>query len=151
MMEYFFPCLAIISIVYNLIKNKAFLATVLMIFLVVIITYGTNIKALMPSAEMRDVLKRMSFIVPSLLLVVITIIFGIKEKLSQRKIALVMIIILFAIMDFLSMPNYGGAIKEEGEYFKDNLELYISLVSVLLLQGNLCIHYVCQKLPEKNQ
>lgn len=137
---------AIIGIIYNMLKNKEVILTIFITIVSILITFIFNIRSFIFIATDEymggifiDIFFWISFII-----IISMIIFKMKYKLKTKNISFTLAILFMIILYLLSevIFNYGGLIIPDKQ---DIIEAYINYLMILILQINLFINFISQR------
>ena len=137
----------IILLINNLFINKKVLLTTISVLLTIFITYVFNANCLNYEGGFVGI-NNVIFLLLSVIFSVIMVIIKFVKKIKIDIYFIASIVMLFIINAF-TFNTFGG-LKLEGEaYFYRNFNAYINTLSLILIQVNLIINFICSKTENK--
>lgn len=145
-MKYILVLTSVVMIIFNIIKNKKTVLTIVVTLLGIFLTYFLNITRLIYSNSERIVgINNTVFFILSIIIVLLSIFMKIKYKFKKRNISFLLIIMLCMVFYFFNLPFAGGLSLDGGSYFEWNFNAYITVLLFLIIQINLFVNYISQK------
>lgn len=135
--------ICIVLILNNIIKNKKIILTMCSTIFTILVTYIFNIKKLSYLGGIVGINVSI-FALLGLFFMILIIFAKLKYKLKERNISFIFIILLTMILYILSRPFAGGLMLEGEEYFYYNLDSYLAILPIIIINVNLCVNFLSQ-------